>query len=546
MAQNDYQDKVQQIANAWENIGNTVFREKDWNKQKALAQALSGTGYLNIPGSALTDQNTFKAWANQGFLPSFDITSLLTKSRMGVDVGGQYSQINEAMKKLYPSLQQYAPQIAGQYVPEGMAGLTEAPSVAKLSGGADYTGPLVNGKQMSSSQLADYMAGNIVKSAPEAKPTSQAALTEKAPTFQNSITDASGIIYDKSTGKILYQPPGVEYKTQTMDQAYPETYGQSGNLLQKVIEQKASGSTAKDQILSGLASGASTAGAATSAPPSTTYSAPAGSYQSSYKTMQEQAGIPQMKTQIGTFDEEIKKASDLLADLDARIRLGKSREESRLSPMELITGRQQELEQDASMNRNDLLDLIKSSQTGRSQILETMGREKEDILAQLGMREKDEATTEKETGKVEADVDRKKELISKYPQASIGLNDTWELINEKLAKVGTGDEEKWSDPYSLGGDLVQKNLKTGEIRTAVNVAGGGGLSDNDIKTANENTIFQAMQTAKNNRKKVEGSNWDNYLNPDDWKPLFNNWVNSGMSALDFFTKFKDYINPDDI
>ena len=70
MAQNDYQDKVQQIANAWENIGNTVFREKDWNKQKALAQALSGTGYLNIPGSALTDQNTFKAWANQGFLPS--------------------------------------------------------------------------------------------------------------------------------------------------------------------------------------------------------------------------------------------------------------------------------------------------------------------------------------------------------------------------------------------------------------------------------------------------------------------------------------------
>ena len=36
--------------------------------------------------------------------------------------------------------------------------------------------------------------------------------------------------------------------------------------------------------------------------------------------------------------------------------------------------------------------------------------------------------------------------------------------------------EQWSDPYLLGGDYVQKNLSTGEIRTAVNVPGGGGGS----------------------------------------------------------------------
>lgn len=45
---------------------------------------------------------------------------------------------------------------------------------------------------------------------------------------------------------------------------------------------------------------------------------------------------------------------------------------------------------------------------------------------------------------------------------------------------------EWSDPYSLGGDLVQRNYKTGEIRTAVNVAagsGGGGGFDGPITDA---------------------------------------------------------------
>jgi hypothetical protein len=43
-------------------------------------------------------------------------------------------------------------------------------------------------------------------------------------------------------------------------------------------------------------------------------------------------------------------------------------------------------------------------------------------------------------------------------------------------------EETWSAVFSLGGDLVQKNTKTGEIRVAVNVAagaGGGGNSAGD-------------------------------------------------------------------
>jgi hypothetical protein len=39
-------------------------------------------------------------------------------------------------------------------------------------------------------------------------------------------------------------------------------------------------------------------------------------------------------------------------------------------------------------------------------------------------------------------------------------------------KTGTGASEQWSDPYSLGGDLVQREENTGMIRTAVNVDKG--------------------------------------------------------------------------
>ena len=42
-------------------------------------------------------------------------------------------------------------------------------------------------------------------------------------------------------------------------------------------------------------------------------------------------------------------------------------------------------------------------------------------------------------------------------------------------------EEKWSEPYLMGGDYVQKNLKTGQIRTAVNVAGTEGGDNKEKK-----------------------------------------------------------------
>lgn len=47
------------------------------------------------------------------------------------------------------------------------------------------------------------------------------------------------------------------------------------------------------------------------------------------------------------------------------------------------------------------------------------------------------------------------------------------LLDQKFLDLAA-DQKEWGTPYMLGGDYVQENLNTGEIRTAVNVAAGAG------------------------------------------------------------------------
>ncbi len=58
--------------------------------------------------------------------------------------------------------------------------------------------------------------------------------------------------------------------------------------------------------------------------------------------------------------------------------------------------------------------------------------------------------------------------------ANIGLSNNPDLQKafELVSPFVRKPEENWSEPYLLGGDYVQKNSKTGEIRTAVNVPKG--------------------------------------------------------------------------
>lgn len=50
-------------------------------------------------------------------------------------------------------------------------------------------------------------------------------------------------------------------------------------------------------------------------------------------------------------------------------------------------------------------------------------------------------------------------------------------------------QDQWSAPYYLGGDIVQKNTKTGEIRTAVNVTGGGVNAPISLTTTDKQSLL---------------------------------------------------------
>jgi len=64
-------------------------------------------------------------------------------------------------------------------------------------------------------------------------------------------------------------------------------------------------------------------------------------------------------------------------------------------------------------------------------------------------------------------------------------------------KAAPTKQAQWSEPYLMGGDYVQKNTQTGEIRTAVNVASGGAIGKADIQTILYNiSIPTAVSTEK--------------------------------------------------
>ena len=107
----------------------------------------------------------------------------------------------------------------------------------------------------------------------------------------------------------------------------------------------------------------------------------------SLATLREERGVPELKETVGTFDEEIGKAQDLLSDLDIQIRRGLSREEGRLAATDVIRGKQAQLVEIESIKRGDVLSTIDTLQRGKERAESTLEREEKDILTILGLRE---------------------------------------------------------------------------------------------------------------------------------------------------------------
>lgn len=98
-----------------------------------------------------------------------------------------------------------------------------------------------------------------------------------------------------------------------------------------------------------------------------------------------------------------------------------------------------------------------------------------------------------------------------------------------LAKLA---QDNWSDPYSLGGDIVQKNLATGEIRTAVNIPRGGKSTQTEKDVSAYNQIVSELTGTM-------GS--DGYVNTAKYSELKNKYP-------DVFKKYivpEEWLNPND-
>lgn len=228
-------------------------------------------------------------------------------------------------------------------------------------------------------------------------------------------------------------------------------------------------------------------------------------------------GIAGLKTNVSDFSTELSKANDLLADLDQRIRGGQAKESGRLAPMELITGRQEELASDASIDRNDLLNTISKLTESKKVAGEQLSSAEEDILNTLNLRQT-EKTGALETMKTRAE----------------------------LLKTLTPEEKKLDTSIiDVGGRKVLVNNQTGESIRDLGASSSGTTTKNTFSSGGMTVPDSAIATAQNKLDTSRGS--DNYANSALYLQMLKAWKNDGGLEQDFFSQFppKNYLNPND-
>lgn len=173
---------------------------------------------------------------------------------------------------------------------------------------------------------------------------------------------------------------------------------------------------------------------------------PQTSFADEYKKMKESSNIGKYESQIGTFDEEISKSRDFLAEMKQSLQQGVNKESGRLAPMEIVTGRQGELSAQSGEKQSRLLDEIGTLERGRTTAADLYKTEKQDILDQLGLMSKDreaQPTTAENLSMLSSIKNlTKDEAMDTQVTVSNGKN---VLINmqtgEKIADLGNVDPE---------------------------------------------------------------------------------------------------------
>jgi hypothetical protein len=94
---------------------------------------------------------------------------------------------------------------------------------------------------------------------------------------------------------------------------------------------------------------------------------------------------------------------------------------------------------------------------------------------------------------------------------------------EKAAKKDRGIKD----------ELDQLKIQSAKADIAKTLSGGG-LSTTDIKSANENYIYNSLSTAQRGK--------DGFIDPSVWKPALKEWQDAGGTTSEFITKFGGKVN----
>ncbi len=129
------------------------------------------------------------------------------------------------------------------------------------------------------------------------------------------------------------------------------------------------------------------------------------------------------------------------------------------------------------------------------------------------------------------------------PQSLALAEKTLGLSSGQLSKMASTSTQEWSAPYSLGGDIVQKNNKTGEIRTAVNVAAGR-ASSKDVgydASGKKYNVASASSEIRDLWKQgyIQGNG---KISSTDYQKAKAWWVQQGLSESSFDSQFSDLID----
>jgi hypothetical protein len=160
-------------------------------------------------------------------------------------------------------------------------------------------------------------------------------------------------------------------------------------------------------------------------------------------------------------------------------------------------------------------------------------------------------------------------IASTGGKAGISYADTYESAvakakkyDDKVAKDAKKEAEKSAlKEMALTAGIKTKGKSSSEIRKAIEKAAkkdrgikdeldqlkiqsakadiaktlsGGGLSTTDIKSANENYIYNSLSTAQRGK--------DGFIDPSVWKPALKEWQDAGGTTSEFITKFGGKVN----